>query len=342
MARKTKRRFRFPWEASSRASTQSRRSSDDPSSARGTEGPSDASSSARDTEEPSDELPAPGEGAAPEPEAPPPPTSGNIRFREENTDEYDARGMWEKGSARSHLSIGIGETVEDTREVFIQSSRKRNAQAVSEDRPAWATPPSLRGRLRVWLADDPLVLWYLSLPRTTRVRLGRIGWIVVTSVAIAVVFSVSALGVYPLVEEHVRPAFAPRPEKPERLVAREGLAFDLAEERDYPLEPFRLGTDCIWIVRNPALAWPVDPSHFELVDATGAHVADLDVRVNWDGLVRVYFGVGRLPELKPLWIRVSIAMGGLWSSVRERAWTLCRIGGVPPPFVDVGPVRFVE
>ncbi len=281
------------------------------------------------------------DGQAPGP-LPAPPTSGRIQFREENTDEYDVSEMWEKGSARSQVSVAIGETVEDTRELIIQSGRKRAAREGELEQQKWATPPTLRARLRLWLADDPLVIWYLGLPKPTRALLSRFSWILATAVAIAAVFSISALGIYPLVEEHVRPAFAPRPEEPTRLVAREGLAFDLVEDRDYPLEPFRLGTDCIWIARSPLFEWKVDPPHFELVDASGTHVASLDVRLNWDGLIRVYFGVGDLPSLKPLWIRVTLANGGLWPQARTLAYSVSRLGGMPPPFVDVGPVRFVE
>jgi len=279
--------------------------------------------------------------AAPEPG--PATSSGNIRFREDNTDEYDVQDMWEKVSARSQVSIGIGETVEDTRELLIRaSSRSRRAPESDLEPQAWTHPPNLRKRLRRWLADDPLVLWYLGLPARRRTFLGRQTWIALTAVAIAVVFSISALGVYPLIEEHMRPVFAPRPEEPARLIAREGLAFDLVEERDYPLEPFRLGTDCIWIARAPSAPWAVDPTHFELVDSLGVSMAQLDVRLNWDGLIRVYFGVGTLPALRPLWVRVPLAGGGLWPSGRTLAYSLYRLGGMPPPFIDVGPVRFVE
>jgi len=271
----------------------------------------------------------------------PSPNSGNIRFREDNTDEYDVSEMWEKGSARSQLSIGIGEAVEDTRELIVQS-RKRQARHNELEPQAWASPPNLRTRLRLWLSDDPLVLWYLGLPRSTRALLSRLAWVLVTTVAIAVVFSISALGIYPLVEEHVRPTFAPRPDEPVRLVAREGYAFDLVEKREYPLEPFRLGTDCIWIAPAPHLSWKVDPSHFSLVDALGTHVAELDVRLNWNGLIRVYFGAGVLPALKPLWVRVAIERGGLWNRSRSPTHDTWRLGGMPPPFVDVGPVHFVE
>jgi hypothetical protein len=152
-------------------------------------------------------------------------------------------------------------------------------------------------------------------------------------------FAVSEFGIYPMVEEAVRPIFAPKPDYPVRMKPREGYLLDLVEDRVFSATTYKQATDCIWLTPSPEMQWEMDTDAFQLVDG-GETIALLDVRANWDGLVRVYFAVGKLPVGKPLHIKVPIRKGGLWPVKDGGDYGLYALGSGIPSALLVGPVLF--
>jgi len=117
------------------------------------------------------------------------------------------------------------------------------------------------------------------------------------------------------------------------------MPFDFVEERQYSANDFRLATACIWIARNPASAWHIDESGLALLE-DGKEIAVLDLRENWDGLLKIYFGRGRVPEGKPLFIKIPLVEGGLWKVGGGKGYRLLAFGGRTPPYYLLGPMVF--
>jgi hypothetical protein len=265
-------------------------------------------------------------------------------FREETTNEYDVSSAFEGSSARAEISMDAPEAVEDTRELEVPRSarpRRQTREIPEEVREQWERKGRVAGRFRRWFYSDPVVIWFYMLPRKTRRTLTWAAWILFTCATTAAVFTTSALGLYPIIEEYVRPAFAPRPESPVRLTPRPGMAFDFVEERDLDADEFRLATDCLWIVPEPSTGWEIDEAGVTL-EKDGETVAELDIRYNWDGLVRLYFGAGEIPVGEDLHVRIALREGGMWPTRKGQGYALYVQGGNLPPSYVIGPIRFVE
>lgn len=287
-----------------------------------------------------DEYLAPDEAQPAEPDSE---ITGEIAgFNEENTSEYNVPSSFNRSSARSEISMDAPAAIEDTRELEVPRSlkpRRGSRDIPVEVREQWESRGRVAGRFRRWFFSDPVVAWYYSLPSTRRRTLTWGAWISASAATIVLVFATSSLGIYPVVEEMMRPSFAPRPERPERLFPRPGVAFDLVEERQLSSEEFRLATNCLWITSDPATGHVIDVAGVAL-ESAGVKVAELDVRYNWDGLIRLYFAAGKVPPDKELMIRIPVQRGGMWSFEKGRSHETFFQGGRNPSHVMLGPIRF--
>lgn len=265
-------------------------------------------------------------------------------FPGETTSEYNVDEAFQKAAARSEISMDSPEAVEDTRELAVPErvrSPRRDPAVADEIRAQWETQPRVVSRFKRWWYSDPAVQWFCYLPRKTRVIIVRSIWILAASSAIVGVFSASALGIYPWMESVVRPTFAPKPKEPVRFYPRGQLPLDFVEDRTLRAQDFKMGLESIWITANPLTGWTIDRNRLELVDLEGP-LASLDLRDNWDGLMRVYFGAGKVPVAKPLYIRIPIVGGGMWTVAESPSHRRLTAGGTVPPFYLLGPITFRE
>lgn len=265
-------------------------------------------------------------------------------FREENTSDYQVPSEFTRSSARSEISMDSPGAIEDTRELEVPRSlrpRRGPRSIPAEVREQWESRGRVAGRFRRWFFSDPVVVWFYSLPVARRRLLNWGAWITAAAATIVIVFATSSLGIFPVVEEMMRPTFAPRPEAPERLFPRIGVAFDLVEERELSSEEFRLATDCLWITSDPGTGYVIDTNGVVL-ELDGNKVAELDVRYNWDGLVRLYFGAGKVPAGKDVMIRIPVRRGGMWSYRKGYGYETFLLGGNTPSHVLLGPIRFSD
>ncbi len=271
-------------------------------------------------------------------------TGESSGFSGESTSEYQVPSEFKRSSARSEISMDAPGAIEDTRELEVPRSlkpRRGSREVPAAVREQWESRGRVAGRFRRWFFSDPVVAWYYTLPRARRRLLSWATWITASAATIVIVFATSSMGIFPVVEEMMRPSFAPRPEAPERLFPRLGAAFDLVEERQLSSEEFRLATDCLWITVDPGSGYILDKGGVAL-ELDGQKVAELDVRVNWDGLIRLYFGAGKVPHDKDLMIRIPIEKGGMWSLQQGRSYETFLQGGQTPSHVVLGPIRFSE
>jgi hypothetical protein len=265
-------------------------------------------------------------------------------FEEENTNDYQVPSTFNRSSARSEMSMDSPGAIEDTRELEVpqpSSTRRGRREIPAEVREQWESHGRVAGRFRRWFFADPVVGWFYSLPQARRRLLGWAAWITASAATIVIVFATSSMGIFPVVEEMMRPTFAPRPEQPERLFPRLGAAFDLVEERRLSSEEFRLATDCLWITVDPGTGYVLDNAGVAL-ELDGKKVAELDVRYNWDGLIRLYFGAGKVPPDKDLMLRLPVERGGMWSLKQGSSYETFLQGGRTPSHVMLGPIRFSE
>jgi len=265
-------------------------------------------------------------------------------FDEENTADYQVPSAFNRSSARSEISMDAPGAIEDTRELEVPRSlnpRRGGREIPAEVREQWESRGRVAGRFRRWFFSDPVVGWYYALPRARRRLIGWGLWITASAATIVIVFATSSMGIFPVVEEMMRPTFAPRPEQPERLFPRPGAAFDLVEARRLSSEEFRLATDCLWLTTDPGSGYSLDDAGVAL-ELDGKKVAELDVRYNWDGLIRLYFGAGKVPHDKDLMLRVPIQRGGMWSFQRGRGYETFLQGGRTPSHVLLGPISFTK
>jgi hypothetical protein len=270
--------------------------------------------------------------------------SDEFGFVDEGTNEYDVPTAFTSSSARTEVGLDAPEAIEDTRELEVPRSlkpRRRQREIPAEVRDQWESRGRVAGRFRRWFYSDPVVVWFYHLPKRTRRTLSWALWIIVAAATIITVFLSSTIGIYPLVAEYLRPSLAPKPESPLRTLPRQGRPFDLVEDRELSAKEFRLATDCIWLTADPGTGYTIDEGGLSL-ELDGKTVAELDIRYNWDGLVRLYFGAGRVPPREDLMLRVPIHRGGLWSLERGRGYELFRQGGREPSSVLIGPIRFSD
>jgi hypothetical protein len=271
-------------------------------------------------------------------------TGESTGFNEENTSDYQVPSTFNRSSARSEISMDSPGAIEDTRELEVPQPLKprRGVREIPlHVREQWESHGRVAGRFRQWFFSDPVVAWYYTLPEARRRLLSWAAWITASAATIVIVFATSSMGIFPIVEEMMRPTFAPRPEKPERLFPRPGAAFDLVELRELSSEEFRLATDCLWITVDPGSGYILDNAGVAL-ELKGKKVAELDVRYNWDGLVRLYFGAGKVPSDKDLMIRLPVERGGMWSLQQGANYETFLQGGRTPSHVMLGPIRFSE
>lgn len=285
-----------------------------------------------------------GEGSPETKQAPEPPAKEKkgppaAAFQGEKTREYLLSDGFEVPSARSEIALDSPEAVESTREVQVPKGLVREQRKIGPDDAKWPEPVGVKAQLRKRFYEDPLVRRYMAIPLRTRQNIARAIWIISACWMIVAIYMWSSLVVYPLLEDYLRPAIAPKPEKQLRVIPREGLAFDLAEEREYDGRKFKMGTDCIWLVKDPSSPLEVVGDRLSLV-YEGKSIAELDVRENWDGLLRVYFGVGELIPKTPVYIRLPVKDGGMWSVTHVPEYTVLRQGGAVPSHFLVGPVYF--
>jgi len=307
----------FPWEPKRRGKRENEDGEGEPSH----NGPPDSA-----------ESPAAGEAGA------------RPAFPGESTSEYSVGEAFLKSAARAEISMDAPDAIEATREVALpfRQSRSRRDSAISEEiRAQWEAQPRVASRFKRWLYSDPAVRWFHSLPRATRAAVVRSVWIVATSGLIVGVFAASVFGIYPRVENYVRPMFAPKPDEPVRFFPREDMPFDFVEERTVSAGDFKMGVDCIWVTPDPLSNWAIDRNGLELVSGDGS-VASLDVRENWDGLLRFYFGAGDVSADMAAYIKIPIIEGGLWTVARFGTHKLYSQGGPVPPSYLLGPFRFSE
>lgn len=266
-------------------------------------------------------------------------------FPGETTREYDLDETSLKSSARSEISLDEAAAVEDTRELEVPrslTSPRRRKEISDEVKDQWEEKPRLLLRLRRRLNSEPVVIWYHSRPAALRRAVGRFTWILAASLMMVGVFLVSALVFYPGFETYVRPMFAPKPKEPIRFSARDGHPFDLVEERSLSADKFRLATECVWLARIPDESLSIDVSGLALLDWNMEQIASLDVRENWDGLLRIFFGTGKILVGEPLYIRIPIVDGGMWTVSNNRGYRLMARGGRIPPAYVVGPLTFMD
>jgi hypothetical protein len=268
----------------------------------------------------------------------------NSAFPGETTREYDLDEATLKSSARSEISLDEAAAVEDTRELEVPRSLTSQRRKVIPDevKEQWEKKPRLLLRIRRRWNSEPIVIWYHSKPVATRRAVGRLAWILSASLMMVAVFIVSALVFYPEFETYVRPMFAPRPKEPIRFSVRQGEAFDLVEERSLSADKFRLATECVWLARTPEESLRIDVDGLALLDRNMEQIASLDLRENWDGLLRIFFGTGKIPVGEPLYIRIPVVDGGMWTVSRHRDYRLMARGGRVPPAYVVGPITFMD
>lgn len=284
----------------------------------------------------------------PEPEPPPAPEKkekkpekeGRGGFQGEKTREYLLSDGFVSPSARSEISLDSPDAVEDTREVQIPKGalRERTKPTFTAEEH-WPRHQGFKARFKKRFYEDPLVRWYMAFPASTRGNVARALWILTACWMIVGIYFWSTLVVHPLFENYLRPLIAPRPEQALRAEPRDGLAFDLVEDREYDGRNFKMGTDWIWLTRDRDCDWEVASERVSLV-YDGKSIAELDLRKNWDGLLRVYFGVGELIPKTPLYVRIPMKDGGMWPLTEVPDYRLLRRGGTVPSYVLVGPVYF--
>jgi hypothetical protein len=260
-------------------------------------------------------------------------------FQGEKTREYLLSEGFETPSARSEIALDSPAAAEATREVEIPKGMVRERRKIGPGEDKWPEPVGVKARLRKRFYEDPLVRWYMAFPAGIRQNVSRALWIISACWLMVAIYMWSSMVVYPVLEGYLRPAIAPKPEHQLRVTPREGLAFDLAEEREYDGRKFKMGTDCIWLVKDPSSPLEVVGHRLSLVH-DGKSIAELDVRENWDGLLRVYFGVGELIPKTPVYIRLPVKDGGMWAVTQVPEYTVLRQGGAVPPHFLVGPVYF--
>jgi hypothetical protein len=263
---------------------------------------------------------------------------------EETTDEYNMNRAFERAAARSRVAGEEGPPLRDqTRELALPRDVRpsKRDQIPEHVRAQWEAQPRIASRIKLWIYSEPVVLWYYHLPQRIRRLIRTATWMVVAAGTMVGVFAISAMAVYPSVEEYVRPMFAPRPEEPIRFSPRRGAVFDLVEERDLNADKFRYATDCIWMTRDQDTDWEFIPGGLDLMK-DGESVAALDVRYNWDGLLRFYFRAGKIPVGEDVYLQMSLVGGGLWADKTTAHYSLFSQGGRIPARVAVGPVRFID
>jgi hypothetical protein len=270
-------------------------------------------------------------------------TEDPVPFKKEDTREYNLDQVGKASAARSEIGFDRPEAAEDTKQVVLPDARRRKvsvAQAAAES-AQWPEREQSGGWLRRAFAKDPLVRWYFSRSRAVRTRLFLAFWVIITAGAVVGIFVWSSLGIFPWLEHYLRPAFAPRPAEPVRVVPRDDALFDLVEDRSVPMNRFIMGEDHVWLTRAPGSKVEIDADKMDLL-YKGEAVASLDLRKNWDGLIRVYFRVGDIMPNTPFTIRLPIIGGGMWSVGSGAGYRVFRIGGPIPAYVDVGPVVFSQ
>jgi len=262
-------------------------------------------------------------------------------FPGESTREYRLEDTFEAPAARSEITMDSPRAREETRQVVmpVAASRQRPSKPVEYDEKEWPAANTVGDRFRRKFYADPVVHWFMSLPRERRQVLARAAWILGACWLIIGIFMWSSMVIYPMLEGHLRPSFAPKPGKQVRKHPRQGKVFDLAEERTYDARKFKMGIDCLWVTKDPASRQDIVPGGVSLVYGNEI-VATLDMRVNWDGLLRFYFGVGDLIPNSPMYVRIPIVDGGMWLEDKRAGYKLLSAGGPVPSYHLVGPVFF--
>lgn len=263
------------------------------------------------------------------------------QFPGESTREYRLEDTFAVPSARSEITMDSPKAREDTRQVVmpVAASRARRKRPVEYDEAEWPAQNSFSDRFRRKFYSDPVVLWFRSLPRGRRQVLARVAWILGACWLIIGIFMWSSMVIYPMLEGHLRPSFAPKPGKQVRSHPRPGLVFDLAEDRTYDARKFKMGVDCLWVTKDQASEQAIVPEGLALVYGNET-VATLDLRVNWDGLLRFYFGVGEVIPNSPMYVKIPIVDGGMWLEDRRAGYKTLSAGGPVPAYHLVGPVFF--
>ena len=268
-------------------------------------------------------------------------SAGPGQFRGEHTREYRLPDSFEAPASRSEVAMDSPRAREDTTQVILPLgvAKQKRPEHLEYDEAEWPEQKTFRDTFRRRLYADPAVRWFFSLPAARRQVIVRAAWILGACWMIIGIFMWSSMVIYPILEEHLRPSFAPKPGKPVRNHPRHGLTFDLVEERTYDARKFKMGIDCVWVTRQPGSEQRIVPERVSLVygDET---VATLDMRVNWNGQLRFYFGVGEVIPNSPMYVKIPIENGGMWLVDRSPGYGVFSQGGPIPAFYLVGPVFF--
>ena len=259
--------------------------------------------------------------------------------------------------------------VEDTSEILEESEGARAAASrkAIEDEPAspverfFPDVPELQkdeegsavsGLLRT--ADEisriitlnrprpgPFLHWYFSLEPARRRRVYKGMWMLGASTTIITLFTLATVVIFPMMEARCTASFGPRPERPVQWLPEAGEPYALVEDRLYRHDRFIAGMDCIWVTADPVTA-PEIAAFGPYLQFEEEMIAVLDIQETWNGMTRLYFERGEVPQDEPVHLVIPLAGGGTVPLADGPGYTLTTTGGDTPARVVLGPIVFKE
>jgi hypothetical protein len=188
---------------------------------------------------------------------------------------------------------------------------------------------------------DPVTRWYYSLPVDHRLSIYRASWMLAASFLAVATFMFCVMVLYPRLSAHYLPSVGPRPTMPQVFNPPAGEFYALVENRGYDRDRFIAGLDCIWVTHDPLRA-PGIAKEGPYLERRGRIIGRLDVKENWDGLLRLYFSAGDLKEETEANLVIPLAGGGAFTLAEHQGAKVLLPGAPTPDHLVIGQINFYQ
>jgi hypothetical protein len=188
---------------------------------------------------------------------------------------------------------------------------------------------------------DPFTRWYYGLPVDQRLSVYRALWMMAASFLVVATFTFCVIILYPRLSTHFLPAVGPRPKLPQVFNPPAGELYALVENRGYDRDRFIAGLDCIWVTYDPVRA-PGIAKEGPYLEHHGRVIGRLEVKENWDGLLRLYFSAGDIKEEPDADLVIPLAGGGAFKLAGPAGARVLLPGAPTPDRLVVGHINFYQ